>query len=181
MVQNLSTCGRPVHATRADPNSRRAGASRLPSPVPRGKPAGASYPGASALPAPHCGSEGLEAPRPSRHTRRVRQGRGARSFLSPFTSRTPGNAERGARRRRRTSVRPARYRPILSVHANEAPYRAVAPPPAVRAVVTHSWGPRAAAARLRGARSHRLLSAPGLPLPFTIDPVGIFFLSKLDL
>lgn len=89
------------------------------------------------------------------------QGRGDRSFLSPFTSRTPGNAERGARRRR-TSARPAQRRPIPSAHANEVPYRAAAPPPAAGAVVTHSWGPRAAAARLRGARSHRLLSALGL-------------------
>lgn len=98
----------------------------------------------------------------------------ARSFLSPFTSRSPGNAERGARRRR-TPARLARRRPIPRVHANEAPYRAAAPPPAARAVVTHSWGPSAAAAGLRGARSHRLLSAPGLPLLFTTDPVGDFF------
>lgn len=78
-------------------------------------------------------------------------------------------------------ARPAQRWPIPSVHANEAPYRAAAPPPAARAVVTHSWGPCAAAARLRGARSHRLLSAPGLPLLFTTDPVGnFFFLSKLQ-
>lgn len=56
----------------------------------------------------------------------------ARSFLSPFTSRTTGNAERGARRLR-TSTRPAQRRPIPSVHANEAPNRASAPPPA-------AWG-----------------------------------------
>lgn len=109
------------------------------------------------------------------------QGQSARSFLSPFTSRTPGNAERGARRPR-TSAGPAQRWPIPSVHANEAPYRAMAPPPAARAVVTHSWGRRATVARLCGARSHSLLSAPGLPLPFTTDPVGdfFFFFSKLE-
>lgn len=98
----------------------------------------------------------------------------AHSFLSPFTSRSPGNAERGARRLR-TSARLARRRPIPRVHANETPYRAAAPPPAARAVVTHSWGPRAAAAGLRGARSHRLLSAPGLPLLLQLILLGIFF------
>ena len=43
------------------------------------------------------------------------------------------------------------------------------------AVVTHSWGRRAVVTRLRSVRSHRLLSTPGLPLPYTTDPVGDFF------
>lgn len=124
-----------------------------------------------------------EAPRSRTHTEGARRGPPRCSARTPRTPCPQLSVPFHLRARRAPPedvARPAQRWPIPSVHANEAPYRAAAPPPAARAVVTHSWGPCAAAARLRGARSHRLLSAPGLPLLFTTDPVGNFFFSFLN-